>query len=190
MSAADIGGWVGTALVLAAFAWVTFRKTPDVWFQMANGFGAVLLGLDGLSHHAAPVVGLNLAWCLISIAGLWNLWRHALTREERARIAGWPDEAARWGEWGGLDVVVDPHCPPDKVFLLDKRMIATGPEAAEFMGEMLGVSVDPAPWREAWSQDVDDMIERRRAEARARLRGKDSHPVYGTDHPPSSWGEG
>lgn len=118
MSLADIGGWVGTALVLAAFAYVTLRKTPDVWFQLANGFGAVLLGLDATAHRALPVVALNVAWCLISIAGLWNLWRHALTRAEKAMIAGWPDEAVRFG---GIKIIRDPYLPPGKVFLIDQR---------------------------------------------------------------------
>lgn len=140
MSLADIGGWVGTALVLAAFAWVTFRKTPDVWFQVANLVGAGLLGLDGWAHHAAPVVGLNAAWAVIALVGCWNL--RPVSPADQAWIGGLLDEA-----FGGIDIVIDPHCPPDKAFLLDKRFIATGPEAAEFMSEVLGVSIDPDTWR-------------------------------------------
>lgn len=121
MSIADIGGWIGTALVLIAFAYVTFRKDPDVWFQLANGFGAVLLGLDGLSHNAMPVVGLNLAWCIIAVVGLGRLWHQAYTdtvRLERETIR------ANLLAYNGIPIVRDEHCPPGSVFLVDRNWIA------------------------------------------------------------------
>lgn len=191
MSLADLGGWIGTALVLAAFAWVTFSKKPDVWFQLANLVGAALLGLDAISHQAFPIIALNVAWFDIAVVGLWNLWRHRLTKAERAMIAGWPDEAARFG---GIDIVVDPLCPPGKAFLIDKRWMVGGDDLVEYtkrLGTFTAVPQEFQSTSGARILDPEGAIDGTKLDPRTwkPVRGRDNHPVYGTDHPPSSWGE-
>lgn len=142
MSLADILGWLGTLLVLGAFAWVTLTKRADVLFQLANLGGAVLLGVDGLAHGAAPVVGLNAAWAVISLVGLWNLWRHRpVSPADQAWIGGLLDEA-----FVGIPIIRDKHCPPDKVFLVEGRFVGKG-EALRQLSEIGGVSIDPHTWK-------------------------------------------
>lgn len=163
MSLADTGGWVGTVLVLAAFAWVTRTKRADVWFHLANLVGAGLLAVDFITIRSFPGIVLNVAWFNIAAVGLVQLWRqayHDTVRLEREAIR------ANLTRYGDIPVIVDPHCPPGSVFLLDGNCIVGDEDA-------VGTLLDPRTWQP--------------------VRGRDSHPVYGTDRwdfGPFSGGDG
>lgn len=67
----DAIGWVGTLLVLVAYALVT-RRGVSRTYQALNLAGAICLGLNTAYHHSSPSVALNVAWAGIAIYGLVN----------------------------------------------------------------------------------------------------------------------
>ena len=81
--AADIVGLIGSALVLAAFAYANLAKTLDkLVFNLANLAGALLLVSLWVHFNLAAFV-LEAAWALIALFGI-----AAALRERRRRRAG------------------------------------------------------------------------------------------------------
>jgi len=68
----DITGWLGVALLLAAYALVSARKLEgdSVIYQLMNILGGILLIANSFYFHAMPSVGVNVAWIGIAIFAL------------------------------------------------------------------------------------------------------------------------
>ena len=68
----ELIGWIGGALILAAYALVTTGRLSgkSAAFQWMNVVGAGGLTLNGWSHGAVPVAALDGAWCAIGVAAL------------------------------------------------------------------------------------------------------------------------
>ncbi len=71
----EIVGWVGGALILAAYLLVSTRRLAAhaAAFQWLNIAGAVGILINSGWHGALPSVILNIAWMAIGIATLWRL---------------------------------------------------------------------------------------------------------------------
>ncbi|MGA2910519.1 MAG: hypothetical protein ABSE04_01820 [Candidatus Microgenomates bacterium] len=68
----EVVGWIGTALILAAYLLVSIKKIGPTskTYQSLNLFGAIGVGVNSLVHRALPSVGINFAWMLIAIYAL------------------------------------------------------------------------------------------------------------------------
>lgn len=68
----DIIGWIGAALLLAAFAANSFGYLgrSDVVFQLMNLFGAVGIAFEAYKRRVYPAAALNVVWAIIAIVAL------------------------------------------------------------------------------------------------------------------------
>ncbi|MCJ7585395.1 MAG: hypothetical protein MUO30_11595 [Anaerolineales bacterium] len=68
----DITGWLGVALLLAAYALVSSRmlEGDSVIYQVMNILGGILLVANSFYYRAMPSVGVNVAWIGIAIFAL------------------------------------------------------------------------------------------------------------------------
>jgi len=73
--AADILGWAGAALVLAAYFAVSTRRVPGdaPAFQLLNLLGALGLTVNALFYGAFPSIGVNLVWAGIAVSALLRM---------------------------------------------------------------------------------------------------------------------
>ncbi|SNS59130.1 CBU_0592 family membrane protein [Sphingopyxis indica] len=70
-TAANVIGLVGTACVLAAFAYINLTAKPNgVLFNAANLIGALLLMISLLVHFNLASFLLEIAWASIALWGL------------------------------------------------------------------------------------------------------------------------
>ncbi len=65
-------GWGGFALVLGAYAALTWELLPatSLGYQGANLAGAACLGLSAVHRGARPIAWLNGVWAVIAVAGI------------------------------------------------------------------------------------------------------------------------
>jgi hypothetical protein len=75
VDASEIGinviGWIGTGLLLGAYALLTTRRLPaGRTFQLMNLVGGVFLLANTAYYGAWPSAGLNLVWVVIGTVGL------------------------------------------------------------------------------------------------------------------------
>ena len=65
----ELAGWVGAAILLAAYGLVSFKKLrPDsLWNHSLNGAGSGLLIVDTVYHRAFPSAFVNVIWILIAV---------------------------------------------------------------------------------------------------------------------------
>ena len=70
-------GWIGGAVVIFAYAFVSFGKisAQGAVFQCLNLAGSLMLAANSASHRAWPSAGVNLIWIGIGIAALLRGWR-------------------------------------------------------------------------------------------------------------------
>ncbi len=70
----DVIGWTGTVLVLLAYLLITNKRLDGEsrLYQSLNLFGAAGLIVNGLVNGAYPSAGLNVAWSLIALYGLFK----------------------------------------------------------------------------------------------------------------------
>ncbi len=68
----EIAGWVGTVVLLVAYALVSrgVLAGHGARYQALNVAGSLLLGVNSLVHGAWPSVGINGVWLVIGIATL------------------------------------------------------------------------------------------------------------------------
>jgi hypothetical protein len=69
---ADVLGWIGAALLLSAYALLSFRKlSPQgLVYQGMNVVGSSLLAVNTGYHRAFPSTAVNVVWIFIAIAAL------------------------------------------------------------------------------------------------------------------------
>jgi hypothetical protein len=73
---ADIAGFLGSALILAAFAYVNvLKRPPDITFNLINFAGASFLATSLLFHYNLPSLMLECAWMAIALYGIFSLMR-------------------------------------------------------------------------------------------------------------------
>jgi hypothetical protein len=65
----ELAGWLGAALLLLAYALVSFRKIrPDsAAYQSMNVIGSCLLVVNTVYLHAYPSAMVNIVWIVIAI---------------------------------------------------------------------------------------------------------------------------
>lgn len=68
----QIFGWIGTTLILLAYALVSFKKfdATNRAYQWINLVGAVSLGVHVFSQKAWAAVTLEIIWGLIAVVAL------------------------------------------------------------------------------------------------------------------------
>lgn len=67
----NVVGWVGTILILAAYALVTKRGTGLI-YHLLNIVGSAGLMINAIYYHAIPGVALDVAWIGIASFGIWT----------------------------------------------------------------------------------------------------------------------
>jgi hypothetical protein len=75
----EVIGWVGTILLVGAYALLTLNKIKsNSWqYQTMNATGALFLVVNTVSHTAWPAASLNTVWFIIGIIGLMAIMRAA-----------------------------------------------------------------------------------------------------------------
>ncbi len=78
--AINTAGWIGAALLLAAYAFVSSKRLDgsSVPYQLMNLGGGVLLALNSAYHGALPSVAVNAVWIVIGVVTLASLRRKRL----------------------------------------------------------------------------------------------------------------
>ncbi|MEV6931065.1 hypothetical protein AB0M46_42150 [Dactylosporangium sp. NPDC051485] len=79
----DVLGWVGAALVLAAYALVSSKRLAGdgAVFQVMNILGAVALAVNSAASRAWPSVAVNVAWVGIGAVAMFRLARRQKKRQ-------------------------------------------------------------------------------------------------------------
>ena len=77
MSPPDLAGWLGAALLVAAYAAAsaTWLPTESRLSQLLNLGGSVGLGIVAASHRAWPSLALNVVWLGIALVSLGRVAR-------------------------------------------------------------------------------------------------------------------
>lgn len=86
----EIVGWIGTGLLVLAYALLTMKKISSTsWqYQTMNAVGALALVVNSLTHGAIPVATLNGIWFVIGALGLLAIVRATNKKKQTAS----PDE--------------------------------------------------------------------------------------------------
>jgi hypothetical protein len=81
----EIVGWVGAALLLAAYILLSLGRLRGASFvyQMMNLVGAAGLAANGFWNGAFPSVALNVIWMAMGIVALVRLPRTAASSDAR-----------------------------------------------------------------------------------------------------------
>ena len=81
----DGAGWLGAALLLAAYALVSSGRLGGGGraYQALNLAGAVLLALNSAYHGALPSVAVNGVWIAIGMVALGTGLRHDTSEDHR-----------------------------------------------------------------------------------------------------------
>ncbi len=68
----EIGGWIGTGLVLLAYFLVSNNKVSgnSQSYQLMNLFGVIGVGLNVFHQQAWPALALQVIWGFIALAAL------------------------------------------------------------------------------------------------------------------------
>lgn len=67
----NILGWVGSGLVVIAYALTVFAKNKYLnQCNFLNLFGAIFVGINCLENHAFPSLMLNVLWTGIALCGI------------------------------------------------------------------------------------------------------------------------
>ena len=63
-------GWIGTFLVLAAFAIVTRNRQTSTTTHTLNIIGSLMLGFEALAVGSPSIVALNVVWLVVAVYGV------------------------------------------------------------------------------------------------------------------------
>lgn len=72
MSTIDVLGWIGSILVIGAYALNSFQKvsSTSLSFQLMNLIGGALLIANSLYKEAYPFTFINSVWVVITISSI------------------------------------------------------------------------------------------------------------------------
>jgi hypothetical protein len=75
----DIIGWIGSILVVFAYAMNIYGKlsSDSTWYYLLNIAGSIGLILNTLYHHAIPSCVVNIVWVAIALGALLKNARKA-----------------------------------------------------------------------------------------------------------------
>ncbi len=75
--AADIVGYIGSALIILAFLLLQSGKitSEDIKYPLINLAGAILLMISLTVHVNMPSIVIEIFWIAISIYGIWKILR-------------------------------------------------------------------------------------------------------------------
>ena len=82
----DVAGWVGAALLVAAYAMVSTGRLQGsgLRFQLLNIVGGVALTLNTAYHGAWPSAALNVVWVVVGLGALVRRYRLAMSPPGRS----------------------------------------------------------------------------------------------------------
>lgn len=68
----EVGGWIGVALIVAAYAAINFDVTDpeNIIYLSANIVGSVLVGIDAYTQKNYQPVALQIVWIAVSLIAL------------------------------------------------------------------------------------------------------------------------
>lgn len=71
----DITGWLGSVLVVVAYASVSYErmKLHPTIFQLLNAGGSLCLIINTLYYQAYPSATVNVIWLIIALVALWKI---------------------------------------------------------------------------------------------------------------------
>ena len=83
----DIIGWIGMVIVLAAYLLLSTNKIKNgVLYQCLNLIASILMAIGLFPKNSWFAFALQIAWGLISIVALVNIWyksKHGKTRKKK-----------------------------------------------------------------------------------------------------------
>ena len=83
----DIIGWIGMVIVLAAYLLLSTNKIKNgVLYQCLNLIASILMAIGLFPKNSWFAFALQIAWGLISIVALINIWcksKHGKTRKKK-----------------------------------------------------------------------------------------------------------
>ncbi len=73
----DITGWLGSVLILTAFALLNYHKVTanSKLYQLLNIFGSICLIINTVFYHAFPSAFINVVWLIIAFIALTNIYK-------------------------------------------------------------------------------------------------------------------
>lgn len=82
----DVVGWVGAALLVAAYALVSTGRLQGsgLRFQLLNIVGGVALTVNTAYHGAWPSAALNVVWVVVGLGALARRYRLAMSPPGRS----------------------------------------------------------------------------------------------------------
>ena len=82
----DVAGWVGAALLVAAYALVSTGRLQGsgLRFQLLNIVGGVALTVNTAYHGAWPSAALNVVWVVVGLGALVRRYRLAMSPPGRS----------------------------------------------------------------------------------------------------------
>jgi len=82
----DVAGWVGAALLVAAYAMVSTGRLQGsgLRFQLLNIVGGVALTVNTAYHGAWPSAALNVVWVVVGLGALVRRYRLAMSPPGRS----------------------------------------------------------------------------------------------------------
>jgi hypothetical protein len=71
----ELLGWVGAALVVLAYALVSFSviAPTNIWYQVMSGVGSLGIVFVAVSKKDRPSATLNIVWALIALAAILRI---------------------------------------------------------------------------------------------------------------------
>lgn len=75
----EIAGWLGALIILGAYILVSTGRLSgqSAAFQWMNVAGSIGFVVNSGWHGAIPSTVLNVVWCAVGLAALWNIARRA-----------------------------------------------------------------------------------------------------------------
>ena len=75
---ADVIGWGGAVLLLAAYALLSFKKIrgDSILYQSMNVLAGIGLAISSFSHAAYPLTFVNSVWSVIGIIAIFAALRY------------------------------------------------------------------------------------------------------------------
>ena len=73
---ANIIGFVGSGLIVAAYLYLTLAKAMNgLLYNGLNLAGAALLLVSLTVHYNLPTIILEIVWITVALIGLWRAWQ-------------------------------------------------------------------------------------------------------------------
>ena len=71
----DIIGWIGSGMVIIAYALNMYKKLPadSLNYYLLNIIGSAFLIVNTIYHHAIPSAVVNIVWILIAGTALFKM---------------------------------------------------------------------------------------------------------------------